>query len=73
MIQAHISEEDWQSSTYSQNNGGECIQWAPGYANAHQVVPVRDSKDPNGRTLSYSVGAWAAFVAAVNRGEFPDA
>ncbi|MGW2919556.1 DUF397 domain-containing protein [Streptomyces angustmyceticus] len=62
MIHAHISEADWQSSTYSQSNGGECIQWAPTYAAAHGVVPVRDSKDPQGPSIAFSASEWANFV-----------
>ncbi|OKI00163.1 DUF397 domain-containing protein [Streptomyces sp. CB02923] len=52
----------WVSSSYSQTNGGECIEWAPSYATAHGVVPVRDSKDPNGPVLTLSPDAFAGLV-----------
>ncbi|WP_329928582.1 DUF397 domain-containing protein [Streptomyces sp. SP17BM10] len=35
------------------------------------VVPVRDSKDPDGPALVFSTTAWDSFVAAVQTGEFP--
>lgn len=25
---------DWTSSSFSQSNGGECVEWAPKYAKA---------------------------------------
>jgi hypothetical protein len=62
MIQARVSDGDWQSSTYSQNNGGECIQWAPDYGRAHQVVPVRDSKNPAGPVLMLPAEGWAGLI-----------
>ncbi|GAB2572667.1 hypothetical protein GCM10027168_01890 [Streptomyces capparidis] len=68
----HISEADWHSSSYSQVNGGECVQWAPGYAKAQGIVPVRDSKDPAGPALTFSPDGWASFVAAVRRGDFEE-
>ncbi|MCM2420623.1 DUF397 domain-containing protein [Streptomyces sp. RKAG293] len=63
-----IPSESWRSSTYSQNNGGECIEVADGIPG---VVPVRDSKDPHGPALSFSPDAWRSFVAGVQGGEFP--
>jgi hypothetical protein len=35
------------------------------------VVPVRDSKNPDGPALVFSAGAWSAFVAGVKAGDFP--
>ncbi|MCQ4046076.1 DUF397 domain-containing protein [Streptantibioticus rubrisoli] len=34
------------------------------------AVPVRDSKDPHGPTLSFIPAAFAAFISAVRNGEF---
>ncbi|MFD9209711.1 DUF397 domain-containing protein [Streptomyces sioyaensis] len=51
----------WSKSSYS-NNGGQCIEWAPEHAATHGVVPVRDSKDPNGPALAFSVSEWSHFV-----------
>ncbi|MEU3630260.1 DUF397 domain-containing protein [Streptomyces fradiae] len=64
-----VPEYAWRASTYSGNNGGECIEWAPSYAAAHGVVPVRDSKRPAGPVLRLSLAAWAGLVetAAADR------
>ncbi|WEV27599.1 DUF397 domain-containing protein [Streptomyces sp. 71268] len=57
----------WRKSSYSGNNGGNCVEVAPGFPG---VVPVRDSKDPNGPALAFSSSTWAAFVAGVKAGDF---
>ncbi|GAA2139779.1 hypothetical protein GCM10009802_49810 [Streptomyces synnematoformans] len=35
------------------------------------LVPVRDSKDPDGPALVFEAAAWSAFVTAVKAGELP--
>ncbi|SFF51634.1 protein of unknown function [Actinacidiphila alni] len=58
----------WRKSSYSSDNGGNCVEVAvnvPGHA------PVRDSKDPQGPALIFSTAAWAAFITAVRSGKFP--
>ncbi|MEU9332437.1 DUF397 domain-containing protein [Streptomyces sp. NPDC048290] len=72
MIHAHIPEADWRSSTYSQGNGGECVQWASAYAHAHQVVPVRDSKISDGPTLAFPAAPWSSFIAALKGNHLSD-
>ncbi|WP_459247239.1 DUF397 domain-containing protein [Streptomyces youssoufiensis] len=57
----------WRKSSYSGSNGGECIEVAPGFPG---VVPVRDSKDPQGPALTFSTTAWNTFVAGVKAGDF---
>lgn len=52
----------WRKSTYSNSSGGECLEVAD---NLPGVVPVRDSKAPNGPALIIPAGAWAPFVQAV--------
>ncbi|MEV6758806.1 DUF397 domain-containing protein [Streptomyces sp. NPDC051214] len=50
----------WRKSTYSGGTGGECIEFAP-----HQgAIALRDSKNPEGPTLTVSEGAFARFVRA---------
>ncbi|WP_371499942.1 DUF397 domain-containing protein [Kitasatospora sp. NBC_00374] len=34
------------------------------------VVPVRDSKDPDGPALVFPAEAWQRFVTAAGRGDF---
>ncbi|GAU68432.1 hypothetical protein SSP35_07_02340 [Streptomyces sp. NBRC 110611] len=57
----------WFKSSYS-DNGGDCVEAA---ANIPGVVPVRDSKDPHGPALAFSVSSWQTFVASVKDGELP--
>jgi hypothetical protein len=35
------------------------------------VVPVRDSKDPDGPALVFDTAAWSSFVSAVRTDKFP--
>ncbi|MFI0894973.1 DUF397 domain-containing protein [Streptomyces sp. NPDC020983] len=57
----------WRKSSYSNGDGGECVEVADGLTG---VVPVRDSKDPEGPALLFGADAWVAFVGAVKAGEF---
>nr|WSZ97696.1 DUF397 domain-containing protein [Streptomyces sp. NBC_00857] len=66
-----LAHAQWVKSSYSNGGGGGCVEWAPNVAAASGVVPVRDSKVPAGPALTFVVGGWATFVAAVNGGEFP--
>ncbi|MFF4079421.1 DUF397 domain-containing protein [Streptomyces sp. NPDC001777] len=59
----------WFKSSYS-NNGGACIEVAANLVASLGVVPVRDSKDPNGPVLATSPVSFAAFVVGVKAGEF---
>ncbi|MFI2027353.1 DUF397 domain-containing protein [Streptomyces buecherae] len=61
--------EKWIKSSYS-TNGGNCIEWAPSSAATPRTVPVRDSKDPHGPTLTFETAAWTAFVTGVKNGDF---
>ncbi|MFH8616909.1 DUF397 domain-containing protein [Streptomyces sp. NPDC017979] len=58
----------WVKSSYSTDNGGACVEWAPAHASATGIVPVRDSKVPAGPVLSFPATAFAAFVAGVKGG-----
>ncbi|CAG7597552.1 DUF397 domain-containing protein [Actinacidiphila bryophytorum] len=59
----------WVTSSYSQN-GGQCVEVAVPTGRL-DTVPVRDSKDPDGPALTFSLAAWAAFVSGVRNGDFP--
>ncbi|WP_312892703.1 DUF397 domain-containing protein [Allostreptomyces psammosilenae] len=56
----------WRRSSYSGGSQGECVEWAPGVV--PNVIPVRDSKNPDGPALTFSSEAWRAFVGAVKAG-----
>ncbi|MEV6692649.1 DUF397 domain-containing protein [Micromonospora sp. NPDC051196] len=51
----------WRKSTRSGDNNGNCVEVAD---NLPGLVAVRDSKDPAGPALVFSVAAWANFVRA---------
>ncbi|MFJ7422418.1 DUF397 domain-containing protein [Streptomyces uncialis] len=57
----------WIKSSYSQQ-GGNCVEWAPVYADADGIVPIRDSKSPGGPVLHIPATAFTAFVAGVKDG-----
>jgi len=48
----------WFTSSYS-NNGGQCVEVA---TNLPGTVPVRDTKDRDAGTLTFSANSWSAFV-----------
>ncbi|MFF8367346.1 MULTISPECIES: DUF397 domain-containing protein [Streptomyces] len=52
----------WRKSSYSDNEGSECVEVLDGHPAG---VPVRDSKDPHGPALVFSSPAWRAFIASV--------
>jgi hypothetical protein len=49
----------WRKSSYSNVDGGNCLEVADGFPNG---VPVRDSKSTDGPVLMLTVQAWAQFV-----------
>jgi hypothetical protein len=53
---------NWVKSTYSGGSGGQCVEWAPAYADAHGIVPVRDSKDQSGPVLMLTPTAFAGLI-----------
>ncbi|UWE08684.1 DUF397 domain-containing protein [Actinacidiphila bryophytorum] len=62
-----LTGASWRKSTYSGGQGGECVEIADGFP----VVPVRDSKDPQGPALLFSADAWSAFLAELKADGFP--
>jgi hypothetical protein len=62
-----LSGAIWRKSTRSGGNGGDCVEVA---VNLPDVVAVRDSKDRDGGTLTFTPGDWRDFVAGVRDGEF---
>lgn len=51
----------WRKSTRSGGNGGECVEVAD---NLPGIVAVRDSKDPHGPAITFTLTAWTTFVRA---------
>ncbi|WP_371537981.1 DUF397 domain-containing protein [Streptomyces sp. NBC_00466] len=58
------ADAQWRKSTYSNGQGGDCLEVADGVSS---VVPVRDSKNPAGPGLVFPGAAWAVFIDAVRR------
>jgi hypothetical protein len=52
----------WFKSSYSSNDGPECVEVAIGSSSAHATVHVRDSKDRQGARLVFPDAAWTEFV-----------
>ncbi|MFF9480986.1 DUF397 domain-containing protein [Streptomyces sp. NPDC014733] len=50
----------WRKSSYSEGGDGNCVEIADGFPG---VLPVRDSKTPDGPALAFPITAWAPFVA----------
>ncbi|MFJ5832220.1 DUF397 domain-containing protein [Streptomyces sp. NPDC093089] len=59
-----LSSITWRKSSYSNNDGGNCLE----VADHLPVVPVRDSKTPAGPALVFGAVAWSSFVAGVKSG-----
>ncbi|WP_328222866.1 DUF397 domain-containing protein [Streptomyces sp. NBC_00310] len=54
--------QGWRKSSYSNSEGGSCVEVLDGHPAG---VPVRDSKALHGPALVFSVAGWSAFVVAV--------
>ncbi|MCW8218508.1 MULTISPECIES: DUF397 domain-containing protein [Streptomyces] len=63
-----VAMDGWMSSSFSQNNGGECVEWHPAHAAVHGIVPIRDSKMPAGPVLMVSQSAFTDFVRSAKLG-----
>ncbi|GAA3031179.1 hypothetical protein GCM10020229_48290 [Kitasatospora albolonga] len=53
----------WRKSSHS-NGGGACVEVVDGLPG---IVPVRDSKDPDGPALVFEAPAWQAFTTFAAR------
>ncbi|MEU7176939.1 MULTISPECIES: DUF397 domain-containing protein [Streptomyces] len=65
VAEGFIGAAHWRKSSYSNAEGADCVEVAddiPG------IVPVRDSKNPDGPALVIPAAAWNSFVTAVKAG-----
>lgn len=53
----------WFKSSYSGDEGGECVEVAADPTAIH----VRDSKERGGPRLAFARSAWSGFVASLER------
>ena len=71
---------DWRKSSYSTINGCVEVAWRKATASGHTgcvevavdgpAVLVRNSRDPDGARLTFTLHEWAVFVEGVKAGEF---
>jgi Domain of unknown function (DUF397) len=52
--------DGWRKSSYSDGNGGQCVEVTA----AHGVM-VRDTADRDGATLAFTAQAWQQFTASL--------
>ncbi|MDP9849859.1 DUF397 domain-containing protein [Streptosporangium lutulentum] len=62
-----LSAAVWRKSSFSGDNGGQCVEVA---SNLPGAVAVRDSKDPDGPKLLLTPAGWRSFVGGIKSGEF---
>lgn len=58
MSATEFSAAPWRKSSYSDSEGGACVE----VAGLSAVVAVRDSKDPDGPKLAFGRAAFTAFA-----------
>ncbi|MFD8966355.1 DUF397 domain-containing protein [Streptomyces sp. NPDC059568] len=57
-----LSTARWRKSSYSNVNGGNCVEITEDFPG---VVPVRDSKTPQGPALIIPAGPWTTFITSL--------
>ncbi|MFD7895826.1 DUF397 domain-containing protein [Streptomyces sp. NPDC059743] len=57
-----LSTAGWRKSSYSNTNGGNCVEITEDFPG---IVPVRDSKTPHGPALVIPAGSWTSFITAL--------
>ncbi|MFD8086325.1 DUF397 domain-containing protein [Kitasatospora sp. NPDC059722] len=65
-MKVDLSSAQWRKSTFS-GQGGDCVEVTSDFPG---LLPVHDSKDPQGPALTFRTEAWRSFVSAVQAGEF---
>ncbi|MFD8549497.1 DUF397 domain-containing protein [Streptomyces sp. NPDC059649] len=63
-----MSTAVWRKSSYTNGDGGDCVEVVDGLPG---VVPVRDSKNPDGPAIVFPAAAWSSFVSAVKGATLP--
>ncbi|PJJ02462.1 uncharacterized protein DUF397 [Streptomyces sp. 2333.5] len=63
-----LSTAVWRKSSYTNGDGGNCVEVVDGLDG---LVPVRDSKDPHGPAIVFPATTWSNFVTAVKDTDLP--
>ncbi|WP_327185518.1 DUF397 domain-containing protein [Streptomyces sp. NBC_01334] len=64
-----LTAASWRKSSYSNQDGGACVEVSDDFA---ATVPVRDSKVSHGPVLVFPATGWAYFVSAIRGGQLGD-
>jgi hypothetical protein len=67
MREYDLTNARWTKSSYSNGQGGDCVEVADGVPG---VVPVRDSKVGGGPVIVVGASAWTEFVRTVGAARF---
>ncbi|MBQ0864053.1 DUF397 domain-containing protein [Streptomyces smyrnaeus] len=60
-----VSALKWRKSSYSNGDGGNCVEVAAGATDG--IVPVRDTKTaPTGPVLTFPMSQWRHFIRALH-------
>ncbi|GHJ39832.1 DUF397 domain-containing protein [Streptomyces sp. TS71-3] len=62
-----VAGAEWIKSSYSDGSGGACVEFSRTLIRDHRLVPVRDSKAPQGPVLVFPAGIWTSFVTEIRR------
>jgi hypothetical protein len=74
-----VSKARWRKSSFSGNNGGNCVEVAqledavedhPRKVDHLDLIAVRDSKNPDGPKLFFVPAEWDAFLDGVKANVF---
>jgi hypothetical protein len=52
--------DGWRKSSYSDGNGGQCVE-----VTGNSVILVRDTTDRDGTTLAFDTEVWERFTASL--------
>ncbi|MFH8684638.1 DUF397 domain-containing protein [Streptomyces lydicus] len=62
-----LNSARWRKSSYSNGDGADCVEVSDDFPG---LVPVRDSKNPEGAALLIPAPAWNGFVTAIRSAAF---
>ncbi|CAL9500951.1 hypothetical protein SUDANB176_03441 [Streptomyces sp. enrichment culture] len=57
-----LTTASWRKSSYSDGGDNNCLEVADGYVD---LMPVRDSKVPDGPVLVFGAASWTSFVSGI--------
>ncbi|MGW3425655.1 DUF397 domain-containing protein [Streptomyces phaeochromogenes] len=67
-----LQAPEWFTSSYSNDQGGQCVEAAHVRTGKTSEMWVRDSKNPNGGMFEFKSGPWMDFISSVASGGITD-